>query len=44
MNQFRRMVTVGHNTRVIIQNRRLTEREETLKQQSEGDMERDTWN
>jgi hypothetical protein len=38
------MVTVGHNAKVIIQNKRLTKREETLKQQSEGDMERDTVN
>jgi hypothetical protein len=29
MNPFRRMVTVGHNARVFVQNRKPTEREET---------------
>jgi hypothetical protein len=35
------MVTVGHNARVFVYNRRLTEREETAKQLSEGDMQPD---
>jgi hypothetical protein len=44
MNPFRHIVTVSHNARVIVYNRRLTEREETVKQRSEGVMERDTVN
>jgi len=39
MNPFRHMATVGHNTKVIVYNRRLTELEGTVKQWSEGDME-----
>jgi len=35
------MVTVGHNARVFVQNRWPTEREETVKRRSEGDMQRD---
>jgi len=42
MNPFRRMLTVGHNARVFVYNRGPTEREETAKRQSEGDMQRDT--
>jgi len=38
------MVTVGHNARVFVQNRRLTEREETAKRRSAGDMQSDAWN
>jgi hypothetical protein len=38
------MVTVGHIARVIVSNRRPTEQEETVKQQSEGDMQRDALN
>jgi len=41
MNPFRRMVTVGRNATVSIYNRILTEREETAKSRSEGDMQRD---
>jgi len=41
MNRFRRIVTVGHNARVIVWNRRPTEREETVKQRSQGDIQRD---
>jgi len=41
MNPFRRMVIVGHNARAFVYNRRLTEQEETVKQQLEGDMQRD---
>jgi len=43
MNPFRRMVTVGHNARVFVWNRRPTEREETAKRRQEGDMWRDVW-
>jgi len=43
MNPFRRMVTVGHNARVFVYNRRPTEREETAKRRSEGDMQPDAW-
>ena len=43
MNPFRRMVTVGHNARVFVQNWRPTEREETAKRRSEGDMQCDAW-
>jgi len=39
MNPFWRIVTVGHNTTVIVYNWRLTEREEMVKQQSEGDVQ-----
>ena len=42
MNPFRRMVTVGHNTTAFVYNRIPTEREETAKLRSEGDMQRDT--
>jgi len=41
MNPFRHIVTVGHNARLIIENRRPTEREVTLKQQSEGHIQHD---
>jgi hypothetical protein len=37
------MVTVGHNARVFVKNRRPTEREEMAKWQSEGDMQLDEW-
>jgi len=43
MNPFRQMVLVGHNTRGFIYNSRPTEREETVKQWSEGNMQRDVW-
>jgi len=43
MNPFRRLVTVGHNARAFVSNRRPTEQEETVKQRSEGDMQRDAW-
>jgi len=39
MNPFRRMVTVGHNATVFIQNRIPTEREAMVKPRSEGDMQ-----
>jgi len=41
MNPFQHIVTVGHNTRVIVYNRRPIEREDTVEERSEGDMERD---
>jgi len=41
MNPFRRMVTAGHNATVSIYNSIPTEREETAKSRSEGDMQRD---
>jgi len=41
MNPFQRMVTVGQNATVFIYNRIPTEREETAKPRSEGDMQRD---
>jgi len=41
MNPFRRVVTVGLNHTVSIYNRTPTEREETAKSRSEGDMQRD---
>jgi hypothetical protein len=44
MNPFRRIVTVGHNARVIVENRRPTEREETVKHRSEGDIQHDALN
>ena len=40
-NQFRRMVTVGHNATVSIYNRIPREGEETAKSRSEGNMQRD---
>jgi len=40
MNPFQRIVTVGYNARVIVLNRRPTEREETVQQQSEGNIQR----
>jgi len=43
MNPFRRMVTVGHNARAFVSNRRPTEQEETVKRRSEGNMQRDAW-
>ena len=43
MNPFQCMVTVGHNARVFVSNRRPTEQEETAKQRSEGNMERNVW-
>jgi len=41
MNPFRRMVTVGQNGTVFIYNRIPTEREETVKPRSEGNMQCD---
>jgi len=41
MNPFRRMVTVGHNPTVIVYSRIPTERYETTKPRSEGDMQCD---
>jgi len=41
MNPFRRMVTVGHKPTVIVYNRMPTERYETTKPRSEGDMQCD---
>jgi len=41
MDPNRRIVTVGHNPTVFIYNRIPTEREETEKPRSEGDMQRD---
>jgi len=41
MNPFRRVVTVGHNPTVIVYNMIPTERYETTKPRSEGDMQRD---
>ena len=41
MNPFRRMVTVGHNSTVFVYNMIPTERDETVKPQSEGDRQRD---
>jgi hypothetical protein len=43
MNLFRLMVSVGHNARLFVSNRRTTEQEERAKQRLEGDMQRDTW-
>jgi len=42
MNLFRRLVTVGHNPRVFVYNRRMTEQEETAKRWTQGVMQRDT--
>jgi len=42
MNPFRCMVTVGHNATVFIYNGIPTEREETAKPRSEGDMQSDS--
>ena len=42
MNPFRRMVTVGHNATVSIDNRIPTEQEETAKSRSGGDMRCDS--
>jgi hypothetical protein len=41
MNPFRRVVTIGHNAREFVQNRRPTEREDMVKQQSESNMQHD---
>jgi len=41
MNPFRRIVTLGHNARVIFEHWRRTEREETVKQWSEGNIQCD---
>jgi hypothetical protein len=43
-NVFRCMISVGHNCRVIIYNRRLTERQAMVKQWSEDNMEWDMLN
>jgi hypothetical protein len=38
MNSLWRMVTIGHNARVFVSNRRLTERDERVTKWSEGEM------
>jgi hypothetical protein len=44
MNPIQCMVTVAYNARVIVKNTRLTEWEETEKQRSEGDIQRNALN
>jgi len=43
MNQFWRIVTVGHNASVLVWNRRPTEEKDVVKQRSQGNMRRNAW-